>query len=242
MKIKKVNILPNALTSGNLICGLLSIMLVWQDKYLPAAWLILAAMLFDFMDGKVARMLGGSSEFGKELDSLADVVSFGVAPAFLIYATYLFYYGVVGALVASSFVVFGALRLARFNIQNISEYFIGLPIPSGGGLLAGIVLSNYAFHPSLVMGLVIVTGIMMVSEFRYANLKHLDKNSVDWKRFFMFMSGIGLLVLLLRGKLVLAVFLVYLISGPLGVNWEKMVIKDHYQMDKNEEDTEGEEV
>ncbi|MCD6419305.1 MAG: CDP-diacylglycerol--serine O-phosphatidyltransferase, partial [Synergistetes bacterium] len=158
------------------------------------------------------------------------------------YATYLFYYGVVGALVASSFVVFGALRLARFNIQNISEYFIGLPIPSGGGLLAGIVLSNYAFHPSLVMGLVIVTGIMMVSEFRYANLKHLDKNSVDWKRFFMFMSGIGLLVLLLRGKLVLAVFLVYLISGPLGVNWEKMVIKDHYQMDKNEEDTEGEEV
>jgi len=144
IKIKReVYILPNLFTTGNLFCGFRAIISVFQEKYFYAAVAILLAAVFDVLDGKVARLSGATSKFGVQYDSLADLISFGIAPALLAYNWALRPYGRFGWLAAFLFVVFGALRLARFNVQSSSgevKCFKGLPIPASASMIALTIL------------------------------------------------------------------------------------------------------
>jgi len=126
-------IIPNAFTAFNAVCGFLSIIYASQNEFRLAAMFIIAAAFFDLLDGIIARLLGTSSDFGVELDSLSDIISFGAAPAFLIYTGYLFQYDGLGIALSSLLLICGAFRLARFNVQvddlKNKKDFKGLPIP-----------------------------------------------------------------------------------------------------------------
>jgi CDP-diacylglycerol---serine O-phosphatidyltransferase len=158
----KNNWIPNLLTSLNLFAGILAIMLIITSHVYWAAGLIWGAILFDGADGRVARRLNATSDFGKELDSLADLVSFGVAPAMLLYFVAYPHYGWWIYPVIGLFPVAGALRLARFNVQNIKGYFVGLPIPAAGGLLTVVALLSERL-PEIVpiMALLCLAGLMV---------------------------------------------------------------------------------
>jgi CDP-diacylglycerol--serine O-phosphatidyltransferase len=164
--------LPSVFTVGNLFLGIISIILAFQGETQYAAITVIIGMLLDGLDGRVARMLNAQSEFGKELDSLSDVISFGVAPAFIMYVVALGDLGPLGWLVTAIFPICGALRLARFNVQaGTPGYFIGLPITAAGGVLATLAL-YHDFFPKyiLVMGMLFLS-FLMVSSVKYPSFK-----------------------------------------------------------------------
>lgn len=162
------------LTLGNLYCGFLSIGFAANGHYKNAAILIIIGMMLDSMDGRLARILNADSTLGKELDSLADIVTFGIAPSFLMYYTYFYQLGLTGLAIAGLFPLFGAFRLARFNIssnKSSQHYFIGVPITAAGGILALLSLFNY--HIPNIITTVIFTALcfLMVSKLRIPSLK-----------------------------------------------------------------------
>ena len=159
-------IIPNIITLSNLLLGILSLTYTMNQQYQTAAILILAAVFLDGMDGKIARRLNVETNFGKELDSLCDLVSFGVAPALLVYDIYLQEIGVFGLLISLSYALCGAVRLARFNVMNIKTYFIGVPITIAGGIMSiAILLSNIL--PAFIFPYLTVTlAYLMVSNFK----------------------------------------------------------------------------
>lgn len=214
---KSIYLLPNLLTAANMVLGILSIIraindsltlsLAAETNVIPFVWparLILAAIFMDFMDGRVARATGTTSKFGVEFDSMSDLVSFGVAPALLIYLSVLRYLPFWGISITVLYVVCAAVRLARFNVQaNIEEkdHFMGLPSPAAAGLLAsyvllsrwggwygkGIVLNkvmgwyqeNISFMELIVIPVLTgLTALVMVSTIRYASLKKWKKETV----------------------------------------------------------------
>lgn len=139
----RTKVIPNAFTLTNLLLGFISLIYTMNSQYHLAAIMILVSMILDGMDGKIARRLDVSSPFGKELDSLADLVSFGVAPAILAYAAALQQdLGVVGLMIAILFALCGAVRLARFNVLNITTHFVGVPITFAGSLMAAVILMS----------------------------------------------------------------------------------------------------
>ncbi|MFO0761377.1 MAG: CDP-diacylglycerol--serine O-phosphatidyltransferase [Byssovorax sp.] len=160
---KTLFLLPNMITLSSIFCGFYSIVVVGaagdqRDEYAKAALLIAFAMVFDFLDGRVARATRTESAFGLQIDSLADVVSFGAAPAMLVYQWSLHQLGRLGLMIAFVFVAAGAVRLARFNVLSMgtagepakpSKYFVGLPIPAAAMGLVMIVLGNHAASASL---------------------------------------------------------------------------------------------
>lgn len=225
-------IIPNMITSGNILSGILSMILTLQGHYQPAAWLIMAAVFFDAMDGKMARSLGGSTEFGVELDSLADVVSFGAAPALLFYAVFLWgWLGIVGALAAAFFGLCGALRLARFNVCHVPGPFQGLPIPAGGLFLASMVMGGLSMPPVLASLLAVGTGLLMVSSIPYGNLKRLRSGNVNrLKVAFMFALTVALIVAL-QGKATLAAMCIYVTSGFFRFDWRRWLALDPAELD-----------
>jgi CDP-diacylglycerol---serine O-phosphatidyltransferase len=165
--------LPSFFTVGNLFLGIISIILAIQDSWQYAAIMVIIGMLLDGLDGRVARMLNTQSEFGKELDSLSDVISFGVAPAIIMYVSALKYTGPEGWFVTAIFPICGALRLARFNV-NPGEpgYFIGLPITAAGGILATMALYNdYVDNAYILMCGMLFLSFLMVSQIRYPAFK-----------------------------------------------------------------------
>lgn len=168
--------IPNMFTLGNLYCGFLSIGFAANDEYKNAAILILIGMMLDSMDGRLARLLKADTALGKELDSLADIVTFGVAPSFLVYYTYFYQFGLLGFAVAGLFPLFGAFRLARFNIaapKASSNYFVGVPITAAGGILALLTLFGESI-PSIITT-VIFTAMcfLMVSRIRIPSFKEV---------------------------------------------------------------------
>lgn len=182
---RHLSILPNACTSMNLVCGYLSLVLTSQGEFLYAGWLILLANVFDILDGRLARLTSVESRFGAELDSLADLVSFGVAPAFLVYMRYLEHDRIFGLVVTAIFVLCGALRLARFNVTPPSKHdvFQGLPIPAGAGILATMTIFELQFFnlmriPAIIIPFVVlVTSFLMVSTVEYPAMKKTPKTS-----------------------------------------------------------------
>ncbi|SDF75806.1 CDP-diacylglycerol--serine O-phosphatidyltransferase [Sporolituus thermophilus] len=174
------SVIPNALTALNLVLGIFSIISTFHGDFSRAGLLIVAAMVADGLDGRVARYLKVSSEFGKELDSLCDLVSFGVAPAILAYAFILKDIGVAGYLAAAAFATCGALRLARFNVNTtkVKGYFMGLPIPAGGCVIATFVMLGVRPAGWLFLVMVIVFAYLMISTIRYPDFKGKDGEPV----------------------------------------------------------------
>ncbi|MCD5407152.1 MAG: CDP-diacylglycerol--serine O-phosphatidyltransferase [Desulfotomaculum sp.] len=156
--------IPNILTAINLAAGVLALILVMAENYTVAAALILLATILDSMDGKLARHLKVASDFGKELDSLADLVSFGVAPAILVYAMVLEGLGVLGLIIAIVFVVCGALRLARFNAKDFTGKFEGVPITVAGGLVALLMLVGKDLHAGIILTIIVGLSFLMISK------------------------------------------------------------------------------
>jgi len=221
------SILPSLFTTGNLFLGFWAVVRTLHGQYAEAAPLIFWAIVLDVLDGRIARLTGTTSEFGAELDSLADVVSFGVAPAVLAYAWGFSSLPRVGWLVAFLFVVCGALRLARFNVQKTvvdGRYFIGLPIPAAAAPLAALVNVSPApvddrLHAVLWLSLTIVLSFLMVSTFRYWSFKKFDLKS---RRSYVNVVGIALLLIVLMMHpewVLLALATLFWLSGPVAYLW-----------------------
>lgn len=218
-------IAPNMVTSGNLLCGLFSLMLAVEGRFVPAAWLIFFATIFDGLDGKVARSLGGGTQFGLEFDSLADLVSFGVAPGMLLYLVGLRgFFGILGAVASCFFVLCVALRLARFNVVHVPGPFQGLPSPAGGLFVASFVLADAVFHPAAMATILALTGFLMVSSIPYANLKKLTKRSADKKRCLALCLFLPLCFVFLGASAPLFIFSLYILSGLIRFDWEQWLL------------------
>lgn len=167
--------LPSCLTVGNLFLGIMSIILAFQQHWQYAAIMVIIGMLLDGLDGRVARMLNTQSEFGKELDSLSDIITFGVAPAFIMYVSVLKNTGPEGWFLTAIFPICGALRLARFNVHpGEPGYFIGLPITAAGGILATMALYNeYIAQQYILMLAMLFLSYLMVSQIKYPAFKKM---------------------------------------------------------------------
>lgn len=219
------HILPNMVTSGNLLCGLFSLILVLHGRVVPAAWLVFFAVIFDGFDGKVARMLGGGSQFGLEFDSLADLVSFGVAPSILLYHVSVRNLYIIGAVAAAFFALCVALRLARFNVVHVPGPFQGLPSPAGGLFVSSFVISGLSL-PAWFMALVLVgTGLLMISSIPYANMKKLTKKSADKTKCFALLSLFALSFVFLKRHAPLFLFAMYIISGLIHFDWGNWLLR-----------------
>lgn len=175
-------ILPTLFTVGNLFCGYLSVWCSIRGTFDTAAILIIAAAVLDMLDGRIARLTNSASRFGEEYDSLADLVSFGVAPAVLAYSWGLADFHRLGWMASFLFVVCGSMRLARFNIQTRvvdKKYFIGLPIPAAAGTIAALVLATPERLVDQVwmaglLALTFILSYLMISTLRYRSFKDLD--------------------------------------------------------------------
>lgn len=162
-----IRVIPSLFTLANLLFGFLALALTMEGKFKLAAGLIILSTLMDSMDGKVARKLSVSSDFGYELDSLSDLVSFGVAPALLTYKALLqVQLGYWGLALAAIFALCGAIRLARFNVLHISNYFVGVPITFAGGFMALIVLFHGLLPWSIYAICMAILAFLMVSNFK----------------------------------------------------------------------------
>ncbi|MFK7697390.1 CDP-diacylglycerol--serine O-phosphatidyltransferase [Paenibacillus sp. HJGM_3] len=173
------NSIPSMFTVGNLFLGIVAIILAFNSNIDNtnaelAAIFVIVAMLLDGLDGRVARALNAQSEFGKELDSLSDVISFGVAPAFIMYVVAFqeMQTSALAWIVTAIFPICGALRLARFNvITGAPGYFIGLPIPAAGSVLSTLALFHEEISTPILLASTLVLSFLMVSTVRYPNFK-----------------------------------------------------------------------
>ena len=218
--------IANTVTSLNIFSGFVSIIYASQGDFKMASIFIIVAAIFDTMDGIVARLLGTTSNFGVELDSLSDVVSFGAAPSFLVYKAYAFQFGIWGILVSSLLLVFGALRLARFNItiEDIKSKgdFTGLPIPLQAITISLLVFS---FHNEegliepfnyLIIPLVIILSLLMVSKIRYNAIPKLKNRKLKQKVFFFIILIVALfLVIVTNGQILFYIFISIILFGIL---------------------------
>lgn len=218
-------LLPGLLTTGNLLCGFYSIVLTFDGRHQWAALALFIGMVLDMLDGKVARLTRTTTQFGVEFDSLADVVSFGVAPGLLLYSWALQPLGRVGAGAAFLYVICGALRLARFNVlTGVTDrrYFIGLPIPGAAGVVASTVLflDERSFgRPELfaIACATYVIAFLMISNIRYYSFK--DLNFAKRHPFgVLLVVALGILIVFAQPDVaVFVLFSAYAASGP--VRW-----------------------
>jgi CDP-diacylglycerol---serine O-phosphatidyltransferase len=225
IRIKKgIYVLPNLFTTASLFCGFYSIIASVHEKFVLAAITILAAIILDGLDGRIARMTNTTSKFGAEYDSLSDLVSFGVAPSLLAYIWTMSFYGKWGWIAAFIFVVCGALRLARYNIQIgiiESKVFNGLPIPAAASVVATTVLFfDYAgvegkFHNPYLLFFVVILSLLMVSNVKYYSFK--DMNLFVRKPFISFFFLVVLLIVFVALPEIMAfvVTIGYALSGPI---------------------------
>lgn len=222
---KGVYLLPNLITAGSMFAGFYVIIASTDGNFVRAAWFILLSAILDGLDGKVARLTGTTSKFGVELDSLADVIAFGVAPGVLMYTWALKPFGKLGWLAAFLYVVCGALRLARFNVQVStveSKRFIGMPIPAAACIVATCVLLFFELGGTgtikmfSVVLLVFLLAFLMVSNIKYFSLK--DPDLFKRQPFMLLVFAImTLIVIVAQPEIMLFIIgMVYMASGPLG--------------------------
>lgn len=221
---KGVYIFPNLLTSASLFSGFFGMISVWRGDFKLSAYLIILSAIFDMLDGRVARMTGAVSRFGVEYDSIADVVAFGAAPAFLVYVWALEPYGRLGIIASFLYLVCGALRLARFNVQvNTveSRKFNGLPIPGAAMVIASVVLFYYelggegkTLKEFLILFLVFCLAFLMISNIKYHSFKDLDP--IRRKPFSVLAIVILALILIVAHHelFFFIIFFGYAVSGP----------------------------
>ena len=216
-----IYLLPTAFTTGSLCCGFFSLIEASHGRYETAALLIIAAGVLDGLDGRIARLTGTTSEFGVEFDSLADISSFGIAPAFLAYEWALQPFHRIGWLIAFLFVACAATRLARFNIQSGSSdkrFFAGLPSPAAAGAIASVAVAfpepPAQLGSSVLIGvLVAAAALLMVSHVRYRSFKGLDLRS---PRSYLSVVAIVLVLVavLVHPRSLMVIAGLYLLWGP----------------------------
>lgn len=214
------HLIADIITGGSILCGLFSIICSMDRNYSLASWLIIIAVLFDAIDGKIARLSKVYSNFGREFDSLADIVSFGLAPAVLSYTYILKSANTVGLSILCLYLICGAFRLARFNLYSKDTgdgFFIGLPITAGGGFLAscvlislehGIIIKTHFFLPILI-----ILSYLMAGKIKYPNFSSI-KNIKGIKVFIFLAIGIYLTTAFPELTVWLA-FLIYILTGHL---------------------------
>lgn len=162
--------IPNSLTFANLSLGIFSILMTFRHEYLISSIFIISAALIDRYDGKIARFFDASSEIGKELDSLADLVSFGVAPSLLLYILYNFdTLGIIGYILVIIYPIAGAYRLAKFNISTFNNVYTGVPITVSGAIIASYTLLTHRanLHYSIAIVLLLLLAYLMISNIRF---------------------------------------------------------------------------
>jgi CDP-diacylglycerol--serine O-phosphatidyltransferase len=219
-----IYLLPNLFTTGALFSGFYAITSAMGGRYETAVVAIFVAMILDGLDGRVARLTNTQSDFGAQYDSLSDMVSFGAAPALVMYLWAFSSLGKVGLFAAFVHTAGGALRLARFNTQLTTadkNYFQGLPSPAAAAILAGFIwiCLEYNYDIELfkyfALGLTISTGLLMVSNFRYSSFKKIDlKGKVPFIVTIAVMLAIAFVMAQPQTMLFL-LFLGYAISGPV---------------------------
>jgi len=171
-------IFPGTFTMGNIVCGFIAILSTFEGNITAACWFIILAGFLDALDGKIARLSGGTSQFGVELDSLADFLSFGVAPAFLVYAIKFSSLGKWGWVPPVVFIMAAAYRLARFNLLADTEEkkdFIGLPVPMAALTVVAYIIFNYNLwdglrYGEILISILILLSFLMVSQVQYDSL------------------------------------------------------------------------
>ena len=232
----RIYFLPNLLTAGNLACGFFALTCIFKyqegedfDPIKTAIKLILAAFAFDLFDGRLARLAHKESRFGREFDSLADIVSFGVAPAFLIYRIVLQEFE-TGWVVAAIYLVCGGIRLARFNVMSMrpgssdGREFVGFPIPSAAALVVSVTmlimwmvghdrtLGNWRF---VLPALMLLLSGLMVSNVRYPTFKYVDWTLYRSVATFATVVIVGLLLAMYFQITLAGLFVAYLLYGLL---------------------------
>ena len=216
-------ILPTLFTVGNLFCGYLSVWCSIRGTFETAAILIIAAAVLDMLDGRIARLTNSASRFGEEYDSLADLVSFGVAPAVLAYSWGLADFHRLGWMASFLFVVCGSMRLARFNIQTRvtdKKYFIGLPIPAAAGTISTLVLATperlqSQFWMAGLLVLTVILSYLMISTLKYRSFKDLDLRRQRRAWILPVIALVFAVVAYRPAMTLLAMALLYAASGPI---------------------------
>jgi CDP-diacylglycerol--serine O-phosphatidyltransferase len=229
LRSKGIYLLPNLFTTGALFSGFYAVVASMNGHFDKAAIAIFIAMILDGLDGRVARLTNTQSEFGAEYDSLADMVSFGVAPALVAFSWSMQSLGQAGWIAAFIYVAGAALRLARFNTQIDTadkNYFTGLASPAAAAIVAGTVwaLNDYGVSGtsvSILMAFVVgTTGILMVSNVLYHSFKGIDlKGKVPFVAM-LAVVGVFAVVAIDPPLILLAIFLIYGLSGPIVTSWK----------------------
>jgi CDP-diacylglycerol--serine O-phosphatidyltransferase len=215
--------IPSLFTVLNAFCGFMSIILASNNDFTGASLFIIYAMLFDAVDGFVARLLHSSSEFGVELDSLSDVISFGAAPSYLLYTLYFKSLDGIGILISSLIMVFSALRLARFNVQLEGfdkDTFKGVPTPMSAAIVCCYVIfyhdKLFSSEVSNIVIFIIAIGlpVLMVSRFKYDAMPKFSKRAIlkSPVKYIIILAAV-ILVVATAGKGSLYVFLFYILTG-----------------------------
>jgi CDP-diacylglycerol--serine O-phosphatidyltransferase len=235
-----MNLLANFITLLSLACGFISIIFSLEQHFTYASWAIILSVVLDGMDGQIARRNPLPSEFGKELDSLVDVVSFGIAPSLLGYVFIYMHFHIWAVLVLFGYLTCSVLRLAKYNIISKAKgmnYFLGLPTTVSGGILASFILIyrkkedmflprfmpdllSSQFAPVIFLSLTVILSFLMVSRIRYLNLDGI-KEFFGRKMKFTLLAGAILFLaayyLSKAGLVIFAAFLIYLIFSPIVV-------------------------
>ncbi|MDR2729464.1 MAG: CDP-diacylglycerol--serine O-phosphatidyltransferase [Treponema sp.] len=237
---KGIYIIPSLFTCGNMSFGVLSVFSSVSGHFIPAAWCLICALACDILDGRIARMTRTTSEFGMQLDSLSDLVSFGIAPAIMMYMLVLNRMGKIGVSIAILFVLCSALRLARFNVLaqsgEVHKHFTGLPTPASAGVIISFVMSyqllgpeeyslNFKTIPVLmtlmptffrVMPVVMIAlSFLMVSNVPYLSFKRVRLSKVRTIELLALLIVIIILVVVYPQNIFFIIFSVYAASGLL---------------------------
>jgi len=216
-----VYILPNLFTAASIFVAVLSMVSSLEGDFVKAAWFIMLSLIFDGLDGRVARLTNTCSKFGVEFDSLADIVAFGVAPALLIYMFVGHEFGRFGVVVSAMFIILGAIRLARFNIMTTNiepSVFIGVPIPTAAVFVSLLVLLFDKYNLASTFGIFILfasvlVSILMVSNIRYPSFKKINFQPQHKMKFFISLLVLSLSLFMFPVEGFTLLFFLYLIYG-----------------------------
>lgn len=194
------SVIPNLFTTLNIFCGFLALISIFEDKIITACWLISLAAVFDVLDGQFARLTKTSSSFGIEFDSLADVVSFGAVPSILLYQTYLHNLGILGIIISFFPLLFGGIRLARFNVLfggKEKTKFIGLPIPYSALNSASFVIFNYHYWDQIQLHRILIPQIFLVCILMVSTVEYYTLPKVSFKYSNKNTAGIVIIIIML---------------------------------------------
>jgi len=247
VRILSVGIVPSFFTMANMFCGYFAIILATGGKFTQAAWLIITAAVLDALDGKLARMTKSSSDFGVQYDSLADVISFGLAPSFLVYKVYFQGWGTIGLFVSFVPLIFAAIRLARFNVSlkgYDKSFFQGLPSPAAAITIASFIIFNFFFWDTLrwhkvLLLLVFFVSILMVTTIRYEVMPQFSLRGGRTQRIKIVLALLGTLALVLfPHETFFPLAMLYVFSGPIYFLYRLLIVSDEQLIEKDYIDTE----